>query len=240
MHLGKVFNKSRSGVPPRSVPFWSEEALVAEFGRALRKGAPDGWSLLREVNAGVGVADLILVQKPTVKGSDLRQARAIPLRLAALLDPGVAPRIGSMSDFMMATGMPRSAALRTVRELTAARVARRHGEELVIRGLEALPFSNVVAIEAKLRDWKRALTQAYRNRQFATQSWVVLDGHYSVSELALDSFRKAHIGLATCSTLGRLEILVHTDTMPPSSRTRTWAAQAMIARSNRQALRPLK
>lgn len=136
--------------------------------------------------------------------------------------------------------MSRPSALRVLGDMIVPGLAQRRGEAVQLRAVSAAPFKHVVAIEAKLYDWGRALTQAYRNRQFATQSWVVLDAHYSVSKVAVDAFRKAGVGLAACSTTGQLRFYVEARTMRPVSLQRSWVAQAVIARSQRQTLRPLR
>ncbi len=225
--------------PGGAKPFATEAALVETFATAIRRGCPKGWSLLREIDAGVGVADLVLAPKPEAI-ADLRLVRRVPPRLAPLLAPTTARRIRSIQAFMASTGMSRPAALRALGDLALRGLVLRDGEAVQLRAASAAPFKHVVAIEAKLYDWGRALTQAYRNRQFATQSWVVLDAHYSLSKAAIDAFTQAGVGLAACSTTGQLRFYVKARTMRPVSLQRSWVAQAVIARSQRQALKPLK
>lgn len=220
--------------------FRSEEDLTQAFIRVLRRCTPGGWALLREIDAGVGVADLVLVESRRARQAELRLLRRVPLRLAPLLDPDVANGLTSLSAFMQATGTSRPSALRFVSALVALRLANREGERLQLRAVHSPPYDHIIAIEAKLRDWRRALTQAYRNRQFASQSWVALDSYYAVSDTAVESFARAQIGLVTCSSEGELKIHVQAETLPPSNSQRNWTAQAMIARSHRQVLRPLK
>lgn len=231
---------SRSGRNLKSASFRSEEDLTQAFIKILRRSTPGGWALLREIDAGVGVADLVLVESQREMQSELRLLRQVPLRLAPLLNPDVANRLTSLSEFMQATGMSRTSALRSVNAMAALRMANRDGERLNIRAIHSQPYPQIITIEAKLRDWKRALTQAYRNRQFCTQSWVIMDGHYAVTDLAIASFSRAQVGLATCSPDGQLYIHVHAETLPPRNTQRNWTARAVIARSPRQFLRPLK
>lgn len=66
-------------------------------------------------------------------------------------------------------------------------------------------FRNTFAVEAKLKDWKRALKQAYRYKWFAEYSYVVLDSHYSKSALNnIQAFEKHNVGLASISVDGKL------------------------------------
>lgn len=237
IHVGHI----HIGAPEasRTKPFATEAALVEAFVTAIRRGCPEGWSLLREMDAGVGVADLVLATKPEA-AADLRLLRRVPPRLAPLFAPTTARRVRSLQAFMASTGMSRPSAVRVLGDLALSGLALRDGETVQLRAASAVPFKHVVAIEAKLHDWGRALTQAYRNRQFATQSWVVLDAHYSVSEVATDAFKQAGVGLAACSTTGQLRFYVKARTMRPVSLQRSWVAQAVIARSRRQALKPLR
>jgi predicted transcriptional regulator len=63
------------------------------------------------------------------------------------------------------------------------------------------PFKNNFAIEAKLKDWKRALKQAYRYKWFAEYSFVVIDEYYSKKAIEnIDIFKKYNVGLATLSS----------------------------------------
>ena len=67
------------------------------------------------------------------------------------------------------------------------------------------PFKNNIAIEAKLKDWKRALKQAYRYKWFAEYSFVVIDEHYSKKAIEnIDVFKKYNVGLASISVDGNL------------------------------------
>lgn len=57
-------------------------------------------------------------------------------------------------------------------------------------------FSEVIAIEAKLKDWKRGLYQAYRYRDFANESYLALYSPYLHRALKnLDEFKKYNVGL---------------------------------------------
>lgn len=69
-----------------------------------------------------------------------------------------------------------------------------------------MPFRSNFAIEVKLKDWKRALKQAYRYKWFAEYSFVVLDSHYNKAALKnLDLFIKYNVGLASISREGVMQ-----------------------------------
>lgn len=61
----------------------------------------------------------------------------------------------------------------------------------------------VVSIEAKLKNWKRALIQAYKYRSFSKKSYVFMDIDYINAPLEnLDEFKKYNIGLGSVSDKG--------------------------------------
>lgn len=59
-------------------------------------------------------------------------------------------------------------------------------------------LKNVVAYELKLKNWKRALTQAFRYKSFANQSVVVMDDHFIGRAIKnIDEFKRTKDGLAS-------------------------------------------
>lgn len=66
-----------------------------------------------------------------------------------------------------------------------------------------LSYTKSIAIEAKLKNWKRALMQAYRYKWFADYSYVILDhAHVHSAIQNIDLFEKHNIGLVSVSTEG--------------------------------------
>lgn len=73
----------------------------------------------------------------------------------------------------------------------------------------------LIAIEGKIKNWRRALQQASRNRLFSSQSFVALDAKYSKPALKqIDLFREARVGLAIVFREGQVSVLYK----PPKSR----------------------
>lgn len=70
-----------------------------------------------------------------------------------------------------------------------------------INKIYTFPFKDNFAIEAKLKNWKRALQQAYRYKWFAEYSIVVIDEYHSKKAIEnINTFKKYNIGLATISS----------------------------------------
>lgn len=61
-------------------------------------------------------------------------------------------------------------------------------------------FQKIIGIEAKLKNWQRALTQAYRYKHFSNCVYVVLDEHFVGPAIkAIDEFKRFNVGLVSMS-----------------------------------------
>jgi hypothetical protein len=73
----------------------------------------------------------------------------------------------------------------------------------------------VLAFEAKLKRWRQALAQAYRNRCFAHRSWVVLPADTAYRALRFKAeFRRRGVGICLVSNAGLIELLESSDEDP--------------------------
>ena len=65
----------------------------------------------------------------------------------------------------------------------------------------------IISIELKLRNWKRALNQAFRYRAFSNESYVILDEHYIELGLKnIEYFKKFNIGLGSINLNSEIKI----------------------------------
>jgi hypothetical protein len=151
-------------------------------------------------------------------------------RLAVLLSQGVGDAIKSRTELAAFLGTSEGAAQRVIAQLSAAGVAEQSRDSLTILGLRKPPFERLIAVEAKISDWRRVLIQAYRNLQFADESWVVLDHVFARPAIAqLDRFRVAGVGLASVER-GRGLFIHHAATVQgPMSPAKRWQAQAVLS-----------
>jgi hypothetical protein len=89
----------------------------------------------------------------------------------------------------------------------------------------------VVAVEAKLRDWRKALYQASHYLDYADESWVVLGGAGpSTALFHADDFRRRGVGLMTLARDGALTIAAPAEAASPRMPVRVWHLNAEIAR----------
>lgn len=155
----------------------------------------------------------------------------MPLRLAPLLDPAVSTGITSMRELARVLGLSNSATTRVYAALRDAGVIRPRADGFALATVEQPPFQAIVAVEAKLSDWARALVQAYRNQQFADESWVVLDHcHHKAAVRNADEFRKAGVGLASVAQKQGLFVHVPAAAVGPISTGKRWTAQSALAK----------
>jgi hypothetical protein len=225
---------------PRSLKptegFDTEVQLVSALLPLLRSSLNRRYGLETELDAGVGFADIVLYKRHPRTTRELQLLAAIPPRLAPLLDPLTACRIQNCVDLALALGVSTAAARRVQRRLEQLGLfnGRPSG---TLTPVKVLPFNTVIAVEAKLSDWSRAIVQAYRNRQFADESWVVLDHRYYKAALAqLARFERSGVGLASVDVTGNLYIHCIAPCGLAMSSTKRWHAQAALARRviNRQ------
>ena len=216
--------------------FARETQLVQALLKFLRSTGLNGWSIALELDAGVGLADVVLYRASSA--FDRALSRVNP-RLAVLCDESLATGLTSIEAFASQLGMSTANAKKTVAILKTQGLVSTHRDELVMRTL-APQFSDVIAIEAKLANWRSALVQAYRNRQFANQSWVLLDHARFIGDERIDEFRRSGVGLATLSTGGCLYVHTLATYGAPFSLQRAWHAQATLSRWRTHRFRPSK
>lgn len=114
--------------------------------------------------------------------------------------------------------------------MLAAGLARPTASGFAIVTITNPPYERIVAVEAKLNSWQKALVQAYRNLQFADESWVVLDHKFVASAITqIERFKVSGVGLASVSKVSGLLIHCAAITAGPVSLGKRWQAQAALA-----------
>lgn len=92
----------------------------------------------------------------------------------------------------------------------------------------------IVAVEAKIKDWRKAIRQSYRNRLFADRVYVALPSEYASSAITnIAEFRRASVGLIVLDRNEVAKIYHH----PPLNRQKSSlhsarAREALIAVSS--------
>lgn len=211
--------------------FETEAQLVGLLEKAYGSPAA-GWVWIREFNTATGIADLLGIGLATASTGGAALSR-IPPKWAYALH--CLPREEPFTSDHLA-------ALANVTLASARSVLRIFGESGFC---EQLPQSKqwiktsqpepvatrIVAVEAKLRDWRRALYQAAQHAAYASHSWVVLDlAALPNARRYVREFENRGVGLAGLSTEGDLEVVVDACENAPRLHSRYWYANAEIAR----------
>lgn len=214
----------------RTQGFDSEEQLVRAIQACAKRARRNDYRVELEVDAGVGIADLVLAKRAPRSTEGLRALGSVPPRLAVLLSHKVGASITSRKELAATLGTSEDAAQRLIAHLSVAGVATYEGGSLSLAAVKTPPFEHLIAVEAKLSDWQRVLVQAYRNLQFANESWAVLD-HARVRPALnqLERFRTAGVGLASIDGENALFIHHYAAQIGPVSLGKRWQAQAVLA-----------
>lgn len=217
--------------------FRTEESLVNDFVLFLNRTRENKFEVLREYEGGFGIPDLLLYSLPKRRQvEDIGSLACINPRLAPLLSEATARKIDTLAALSETTGASLTSTRRIFSELIdIGRIKKNRDtkQTFQIIPISNPPFKQVVAIEAKLRDWRRALVQAYRYIQFANESWVLIDHATSLSALKhQDHFHVYGVGLASFTTRGQLFIHVPAVNRSWSNSALAWRTQALLARDS--------
>lgn len=180
----------------------SEELL-----KTLSKKAVSRSFLIHEFNSYFGVADVVLgTLKPSLARTKRRES-VNPNWIMPLASLRRGDRV-TVDGFSTGYGLSKTTARRYLNDYQQAGFLLKAdaGNFRVIKEYTAAT-DLVISIEAKLRDWRRALGQAQRYKRFSDLSFVLLDGEQSASAIKnIALFHEKNIGLL-CLTNAKLDIL---------------------------------
>jgi hypothetical protein len=212
--------------------FDTEAQLVNLLEKVYTFARSDGWVWIREFNTPSGIADLAGVALATPAASRSPLGRIPPqwaytLRCLPCEEPFSLEYLASLANVTLGSAR---LILRAFGD-SGFCVRAAEGRQW-IKTRQPEPVANqIVAVEAKLRDWRRALYQAAQNAAYASHSWVVLDlTALPNASRNVDEFVRRGIGLAGLSTDGELDIVAQARENAPRRQNRYWQANAEIAR----------
>ena len=212
-----------------SHPFPTEAALVASFS-SLLEASNKKFYFSHEFNCGFGIADIVIFKKTDLNESinlgKISSDWAFTLKCLPL------KKKFSIENIIGLSGSSSSSARKAIKEFINAGFCIQIENNAYIKLKNPKPVCNsIIAIEAKLKDWKRALWQASRYKIFSTQSWVVLDKHTANPAISnLKEFKKYNIGLATFTADGFYEEIYTPLPEDYKSELAFWKANSLIAK----------
>lgn len=152
--------------------------------------------VLQEFDSKFGIADIVVGSYKSYFGSEKRRKQVDPNWVMPLVKFNIDSTI-NVKEFMDIYGVSRTTALQKLREYAEAKFLEpvNKNEYRILKNYKTV-VDTVISFEAKLKDWKKALRQAYRYQKFSNYSYVLLDeNHINPAINNLGLFVKHNIGL---------------------------------------------
>ncbi len=213
----------------QTVTFKSEQQLVNCF-KENYHAYFNYLNFVEEIEGTNGIADLVLFRLNRNK-ENITNLKNINPRWVYALKQLPYRKNFYLEYFIERTGTSRETAIKHLKSFESAGYCIKVGEKW--RKLkEPMAVSNkLVAIEAKLKNWKRALYQAARYLDYANESWVVLDCKHSGSAInGIDEFKKMNVGLSDIDSCGNIRIIWKPICQHPRSQMSRWYINGQIVK----------
>jgi hypothetical protein len=214
-------------------PFSTEADLVAAFLTNLGFVRSKQKKLaIREFDCANGIADLVVAELATLNARSIRLGEITPRWLNALKSLPYR-RIFLFDDFVRLTGVSKQRAAAALAEFETGRFCVRGGQENTWQKIwQPRPVATkIFAFEAKLKDWKKAMHQAERHKDFAHASCVVIDAAYIQPAIRnLREFQERNIGVIAYGQDDSFTVINAPVILEPRSMEKFWIANCLIAR----------
>ncbi len=213
-----------------SEAFDTEFELVNKFENLIAAFLSNQYTIEREFDCGYGIADAVLFKHRT--GDSVADLSQISPDWAYTLKILPYRKSFDVTFISAISGASVSSAKKALDEFVCAGFCVKKSANHYIKTRQPrLLTSSIVAFEAKLRDWKRALLQASRYKTFANESWVLLDRSQANAAISnLPEFEKFNIGLATFSTECTYDVYYKPTSEVAKSDIAFWKANALLAK----------
>lgn len=185
--------------------FKTEADLVEVFQKTYTRVVDNSKiRILIEVGVGFGIADIVISEPKIGVSNNLRREQLSDTDIAVYLMIEKCNLL-KIDDITHATGLRKSSVLKSLNILTQCNLTAKQDDYYCLSEKYELAFNSTIAFEAKLKNWQRALTQAYRYRWFADISYVVMDEDYARKAIEnIVHFKNANVGLITLSEVGQI------------------------------------
>lgn len=193
----------------KTIPFDSEDYLIEIVIKQIHQFLDGNVVVSTELPVGAGVVDIVAGQ---IKDCSRKEFcyQTLTRTQAYILSHLYYKRRLKLTTIARRTELPIEFVKNTLITLCQGGYCIASGQCYVRTSL----VTSLIAIEGKIRDWKRALQQAIRNQLFSSQSFVAIDAKYSQPALKnILLFKKHHIGLAIVFRSGSIQVVYS----PPNS-----------------------
>jgi len=185
--------------------FNREEELVNSFTersndflKSLLHKSVSKYFLVHEFDSYFGVADVVLGTFKSGVGQRRSRDPINPNWIAPLASMKRGTKL-SIENFCQSFGLSKNSAVKRLDEYEHAGFLQRREDNIFHVVKEYEPVADlVISVEAKLKDWRKALTQAQRYKRFSDFAFVLLDGTRTSAAIAnLEMFKFHNIGLVS-------------------------------------------
>ena len=182
--------------------FDSEQQLVNEVTCLLKSSSPEripvalkckNQVILHEVNLGYGVADIVLTQCVEFPERRNKYLNILEIKILKIINEN---SIMTVESIIEKTRIPRRKIISAIHSLEKLRLVRSGKDTISPLKKYVSTVKKTIAIEAKLRNWQRALKQAYRYKWFSHKSFVCLPiNRVKPAIKNIQNFKKMGVGL---------------------------------------------
>lgn len=149
--------------------------------------------IMHEVNLGYGVADIVVTQ--CVDSPEKRNIylNILEIKILRIINENSGITVARIKD---ATRLPRRNIINAIYSLEDLKLVRSEKDTISPLKKYVSIVKKTIAIEAKLRNWQRALHQAYRYKWFSQKSFVCLPiNRVNPAIKNIEKFKKMGVGL---------------------------------------------
>ncbi len=184
--------------------FKTENDLVHVLKEKLKNNfSRDSIEFFEEVSLGYGIADIVICDINLPMSNEILSQNSLNWSDINIYNIINRNKSASFDEIYDTTRSSKKSISDSLTKLINRKYVKQIENQFYIEEEYKLFYKNNFAIEAKLRNWRRALSQAYRYKWFADYSYVVLDAYYAEPAIEnMDLFQKFNIGLATINTEG--------------------------------------
>jgi len=214
--------------------FQTEEELVQTFITVFRIAKRSPLTVYAtEVNCDDGIADVV-IGVLNARWCDYKRIAEIPSRWVYPLVTLPYRKAFRVDQFAKITGVTVRHAKNMLQLYQEAGFCKEQDGAWKKIKTPRRPFNNIIAIEAKISDWRGALAQASRYRSYSNQSWVLLDDKsIGAAGRHIADFQHYNVGLASMTSGGRIRYCNFPVPKTPSSPLRYWYCCAELLKRYR-------
>ncbi len=192
---------------------------------------------LLEVDLGHGVADIVLYSHATCPTDRKMRLDKFDIQIYSILQERRCAL--TLFDIQDTTKSSSQKVSQSVRKLTEEGFVEPISDAFKVSRRYEAHAQTIVAIEAKLTNWKRAISQAYKYHWFSHYSFVLLpESQVRSAKENLDRFKRLKVGLASIDSEGRVELIYTPPRRKPYSPSMEMQLNESVLHQWREKLQP--